>query len=46
MESNMTESPEAKSEYGLFDPNRRVIVDGHTRPCEEASSITNVRHEK
>ena len=25
-------------EYGLFDPNRRV-VDGHTRPCEECGAV-------
>ena len=31
-------SASAPRDYGLFDPNRRVL-DGHTRPCEECGLV-------
>jgi transcription initiation factor TFIIB len=31
-------SASAPNDYGLFDPNRRVL-DGHTRPCEECGIV-------
>ena len=39
MESNRdSKSRPDIREYGLFDPNRRVL-DGHTRPCEECGAV-------
>ena len=39
MESNKGKGSGGKiREYGLFDPNRRV-VDGHTRPCDECGVV-------
>ena len=39
MESNKGRRSGGKiREYGLFDPNRRV-VDGHTRPCDECGVV-------